>query len=205
MQWETFAPLSQLDFITHAFTIRTADDTKADSFQDHILSSLGFDPAHHVSAQQTHGNGVALVEAAFPGGVSAVDALATRTAGLPLVIRCADCAAVFIVDRVTHAIALVHSGKAGTEQNIVGNAVMTMQRNFGTHPPDCLALISPSIGPCHYEMDMWSGIEQQLRDAGVGEVHNPRVCTACRLDRYFSYRVEKGNTGRMLAVLALNR
>jgi copper oxidase (laccase) domain-containing protein len=134
-----------------------------------------------------------------------VDALVTHTPNLSLVIRCADCAAVFIVDRVTHAIALVHSGKAGTERNIVSNTVMTMQRNFGTHPPDCLALISPSIGPCHYETDIWSTIEQQLRDAGVGDIQNPRVCTACRLDRYFSYRVEKGRTGRMLAVLALNR
>jgi copper oxidase (laccase) domain-containing protein len=205
MQWETYAPLSQLDFITHAFTIRTAANTKTDRFQDHILNSLGFDPAHHVSAQQTHGNGVALVETAEPGGVSAVDALATRTANLPLVIRCADCAAVFIVDRGTHAIALVHSGKAGTERNIVGNAVMTMQRNFGTHPPDCLALISPSIGPCHYEINIWSDIEQQLQEAGVTDIHNPRLCTACHLDRYFSYRTEKGKTGRMLAVLALNR
>jgi copper oxidase (laccase) domain-containing protein len=203
MQWETFAPLAQLDYITHAFTVRSADDTKADTFQDLTLTSLGFDPAHHAAAQQVHGNGVALVEAAVPGGVSGVDALATNTANLPLVVRCADCAAVFIVDRAKRAIALVHSGRTGTQRNIVGNAVATMQRNFGTHPPDCLAVISPCIGPCHYEMDIWSGLEQQLHEAGVGEIHNPRVCTACHLDRYFSYRAEKGKTGRMLAVLSL--
>jgi hypothetical protein len=52
-------------------------------------------------------------------------------------------------------------------------------------------------------MDIWGGIEAQLREAGVREIHNPRVCTACHLERYFSYRAETGNTGRMLAVLSL--
>jgi hypothetical protein len=53
-------------------------------------------------------------------------------------------------------------------------------------------------------MDIWSDLEGQLRQAGVNDVHNPRVCTACHLDRYFSYRAEKGKTGRMFAVLALS-
>ena len=43
----------------------------------------------------------------------------------------------------------------------------------------------------------------QLRQAGVSDVHNPHVCTACHPGRYFSYRAEKGQTGRMFAVLAL--
>jgi hypothetical protein len=132
-----------------------------------------------------------------------VDALATSARNLPLVIRCADCAAVFLVDRRTPAVALVHSGKKGTSADIVGNTLTTMAQRFGTDPGECLALISPSIGPCHYEMDIWNGIEEQLREAGVRDIHNPRVCTACHLDRYYSYRAEKGQTGRMLAVFAL--
>jgi hypothetical protein len=52
-------------------------------------------------------------------------------------------------------------------------------------------------------MDIWSGIEHQLRHESVTDVHNPRICTACHLDRYFSYRAERGQTGRMLALLAL--
>jgi len=53
-----------------------------------------------------------------------------------------------------------------------------MQQKFGTNPADCTSFISPSIGPCHYEMDIWSHLEGQLRQAGVSDVHNPRVCTA---------------------------
>jgi len=202
MTFETFAPLTRIPFVSHAFTLRTSDDTKADDFEDRALRALGFSPQSWASAEQPHGNDVAI-----PGKgarrVPHVDALATRAFGLPLVIRCADCAAVFIVDQNTPAIALVHSGKKGTLGNIVASTIFRMQTEFDTHPRDCLAFISPSIGPCHYEMDIWSGIEGQLREAGVRDVHNPRLCTACHLDRYFSYRAEKGQTGRMLAVLSL--
>ena len=195
MRLETFAPLTQFAFLTHAFSLRTDDDTKTDEFESRLVCELGL--AGHASAEQPHGNGVAVVDR--PGRVPGVDALITRHRGLPLVIRCADCAPVFIVDRRTPAIALVHSGKKGTLANVVSNTVSTLPGRA----VDCLAFIGPSIGPCHYEMDLWAGIEKQLKDAGVTEIHNPRVCTACHLDRYFSYRAEKGNTGRMFAVLSL--
>ena len=210
--FETFQPLLELAFVRHAFTLRTSEDTKADHYPQRVLHSLGF--SRCAVAEQTHGNGVAVVTdssgqlhlhpedvrgKSFPG----VDALVTRAANLPLVIRCADCAGVFVVDRATPAIALVHSGKRGTLANVIGNTMATMRETFGTDPRQCVAVISPSIGPCHYEMDIWSGLETQLRNTGVGEIHNPRVCTACHLDRYFSYRAEHGHTGRMFAALAL--
>jgi len=200
MRFETFAPLAQFDFVTHAFTLRTEEDTKSEEFEGRVLQSLGFTAS--ASAEQPHGAGVAIVQAPT-SPIPDVDALATRRPNLALVIRCADCAAVFVVDRATPAIALIHSGKKGTQANIVGNAIDTMHREFATVARDCIAFISPSIGPCHYEMDIWSGVEAQLRDAGVREIHNPRTCTACHLDRYFSYRAEKGNTGRMFALLSL--
>jgi polyphenol oxidase len=203
MQWETFAPLLRLPFITHAFTLRTGQDTRTDEFEARTLTTLGFTSGRFASAEQTHGNGVAVVFDTTGERVPMVDALVTSTRDLPLVIRCADCAAVYIVDGRGPAIALIHSGKKGTLANIVGSTLTTMRQRFGTNPADCLAFISPSIGPCHYEMDIWSTIEQQLHDEHVREVHNLRVCTACHIDRYFSYRAEKGQTGRMLAVLAL--
>jgi len=187
MRLETFTPLEQFGFLTHAFSLR-ADETKTDDFEPRLLRQLGF--TGYASAEQTHDNGVAVVDRS--GHVPAVDALVTRQRGLPLVIRCADCAPVFLVDRRTPAIALVHSGKKGTQANVIGETLKHIRADF--------AFIGPSIGPCHYEMDLWMEIENQL--AGI-EIHNPRICTACHLDRYFSYRAEKGQTGRMFAVLAI--
>jgi polyphenol oxidase len=44
---------------------------------------------------------------------------------------------------------------------------------------------------------------KQCRAAGVTQIHDSGVCTACDLERYYSYRAEKGKTGRMLALLGL--
>ncbi len=202
MQFETFSVLNDIPFIRHAFTLRTDQDTKSDSYPDHVVASLGFTSRRVASAEQPHGARAAIVTG--PGHVPAVDALATRIPELPLLVRCADCAAVYIVDRTTPAIALIHSGKRGTMSNITGNTVAAMRDGFGTRPADCVAFISPCIGPCHYEMDLWHNIETQLRHTGMADIHNPRICTGCHLDRYFSYRVEKGHTGRMFALLSLN-
>lgn len=193
MQFETYAPLAGLDFITHAFTLRTTDDTRAADFEQRVAAAFGL--PWFARAGQPHGNGVAAVDSSFiphPSSFPAADALVTRQRNLALLIRCADCAPVFLVDRHTPAIALVHSGKKGTLANVVGETLKHIRADF--------AFIGPCIGPCHYEMNLWDEIEKQL--AGL-EVHNPRICTACHLDRYFSYRAEKGNTGRMFALLAL--
>ena len=52
-----------------------------------------------------------------------------------------------------------------------------------------------------YEIDFAAEIVRQCRDAGVKEIHDSGVCTACDLEHYYSYRAEKGKTGRMLALL----
>lgn len=202
MQWESFAPLAALPFIAHAFTLRSAMDTKAVGVEDSVVALCGFAPGQFATAEQIHGNAVAVV-AGTVQRVPGVDALVTTTRRLPLLIRCADCAPVFVVDRRAPAIALIHSGKRGTRANIVAATVAMLRAHANTQPADCLAFIGPCIGPCHYEMDLPHAIEAQLRTAGIGEIHKAGICTACRLDRYYSYRAERGQTGRMYALLAL--
>lgn len=191
--FETFAPLNEVPFLLHAFTQRTAADTKAGDYEQQLVRSFGYD--RFARAEQIHGNGVALVTQ--PGAYPAVDALITTVPGLPLLIRCADCASIFLV--APQAIGLVHSGKNGTLANVAGAAVAAMP----ARPADILAVIGPCIGPCHYDMDLWTPLEEQLRTAGVRNIHNERRCTACHLDLYYSYRAERGRTGRLFALLAL--
>ena len=185
--------------LVHAFTQRASADTRAEDYETRLVAAFGY--RHFARAEQPHGNAVAVVTS--PGPVPGVDGLLTNVPGLPLLVRCADCAAVYVVDPRTPAIGLAHSGKRGTLANIVAPLVAGLQQTFGTRPADCLAVISPSIGPCHYEMDLWTALETQLQVAGIGAIHNDRVCTACHLDRYYSYRAEKGHTGRLFALLSL--
>jgi copper oxidase (laccase) domain-containing protein len=127
----------------------------------------------------------------------------TDQRGICLGIYVADCCAVYLVDPVRSAIGLVHSGKKGTEFGIVSKAVETMVTQFGSRTSDLVAQLSPCIRPPHYEIDFAAEIARQCREAGVGTIDDCGVCTACDLERYYSYRAEKGRTGRMLAFLAL--
>jgi len=79
-----------------------------------------------------------------------------------------------------------------------------MRKEFGCDPADMTVQLSPCIRPPNYEVDFAAMIVAQCREAGVGQVVDCGVCTAAHLDRYYSYRAEKGKTGRMLAFLAFD-
>jgi copper oxidase (laccase) domain-containing protein len=58
--------------------------------------------------------------------------------------------------------------------------------------------------PGKWMLDLWRANEDQLRAAGVGAAHidNPRWCTGCHPELFFSYRRERG-AGRLVAVAAV--
>ena len=166
------------------------------------VARLGFSWDRLALAEQVHGTGVAEVVA---GGrvVSGVDGLVTDRWGVLLGIHVADCAAVALVDARTGALALLHSGRKGSEDGITTVALREMAGRYGTEPGDVWARVSPCIRPPHYEVDFAALIHEQLRHAGVPEeqVADCGICTAANIERYYSYRMEKGRTGRMLALL----
>jgi len=131
------------------------------------------------------------------------DGIITNRRKILLGIHVADCCAVYIVDPKTPAIALVHSGRKGSELAVVTNAIGQMSARFGSRPPDLIVQLSPCIRPPHYEIDFAAKIVEQCRAQGVNEIHDGSICTACHVDLYYSYRAEKGRTGRMLALLGL--
>lgn len=212
---EQFAALSALPKIVHGFTLRVAgiemshDKLEAlarlDGVHREIRSAHGLGHAPFITAQQVHGKRIGVVDEAITRDkcFDSCDGLITNQRGVCLGIYVADCCAVYLVDPVRDAIGLVHSGKKGTELGVVANAIKSMGDHFGSRPSDIVAQLSPCIRPPHYETDFAAEIVRQCRDHGVTAVNDYGVCTACDLNRYYSYRAEKGRTGRMLAFLAL--
>ena len=156
-------------------------------------------------AQQIHGHKIAVIDQTVANDkeFAGCDGLITNQKKIALGIHVADCCAVYIVDPNTPAIGLVHSGKKGTEQGIAAKAIQQMRENFGSSPADLIVQLSPCIRPPHYEIDFAANIVEQCRAAGVNQIHASNECTACDIERYYSYRAEKGKTGRMLALLGL--
>jgi copper oxidase (laccase) domain-containing protein len=156
-----------------------------------------------VTVEQVHGSSVAVIGNLESRPVPATDGLVTSRRGLTLGIHVADCAPVWIVARDGSAGALLHSGRKGTELGITREGIRALKDLTGKDASEFFAVIGPCIRPPNYEVDFAAEIARQAREAGIGEVHDAGICTACHPERYYSSRREKGLTGRMLATLTL--
>jgi len=161
------------------------------------------------------------------------DGLITATPGIYLSMRFGDCTPLIFFDPVRGAVGLTHAGWRGTMQNAAGATVGAMAQQFGCRASDIIAVIGPAIGPCCYEVgpevvdaaavlsdsgslfvrrngradrvhfNMWEANRRQLAAAGVEQIIQSELCTACRTDQFFSHRAEQGRTGRFGVIIGL--
>jgi copper oxidase (laccase) domain-containing protein len=212
---EHFEALSALPQCRHVFTRRIPG---IDVSHDKVETLRRLDAAHQeirceigladwplLTTEQVHSDKIAIVAEAPTSNkeFAGCDGFITTQREILLGIHVADCCAVYIVDPKTPAIGLVHSGKKGTELAIAAKAIQQMKEKFGSNPAEMIIQLSPCIRPPHYEIDFAANIVEQCRAQGAKQIHDSGVCTACHPDLYYSYRAEKGKTGRMLALLGL--
>lgn len=160
--------------------------------------------------------------------LEATDGLVTNVPGIALLAFFADCVPVLLADTQNRVVSVLHAGWRGTAARIGERALAVMAAAFGSSPSCCLAAIGPAIGPCCYEVDesvaalflswgekvvwrqgekwrvdLWEANRQVLIGAGVppARITVVRVCTACHRELFFSYRRDRGKTGRMAAVI----
>lgn len=211
--WMTFPLLEALPAFQHRFLLRhpaisvDAERTEAVArlWDWHLeqVAEMGFHQDSLCLAEQVHGAEVAVVSEALSSTVSGVDGLLTATPGLLLGIYVADCGPLFLADPVTGACGVVHSGKKGSDLGIAAAAVHRMETEFGADPANIRAQLGPCIRPPAYDVDFSAQIRESCLSAGIRPEHyaDCGVCTSSDLKRYYSYRIEKGRTGRLLALL----
>lgn len=158
--------------------------------------------------------------------VSGYDAVVTDVADLPIGISAADCVPIVLSDPVKKVIAVVHAGWRGTQVEVVRSAIDVMMSEFDVRSQDILSAIGPSIAGARYEvgsevaerfdqrylksspsrgkyyLDLWLANADQLKQAGVQHIDVLGIDT-CTDERFYSYRREKGTTGRFLAVASI--
>ena len=169
----------------------------------------------------------------YESAIDDVDALITNEANVPLLLCFADCAPILIVDPKNRAVGAAHAGWKGTAGKIAEKTILAMKEAFGTNAEDCLAGIGPSISKEAYEigedvakvfrenfsdsdkflsaedgkyhLDLWEANREILLAAGVRakNIDVAKACTYGENSWYFSYRAEKGVTGRIGALIAL--
>jgi YfiH family protein len=160
------------------------------------------------------------------------DALASRAATVACGVKTADCVPLLVADRASGAVAAIHSGWQGTELNVVAAGVAALRGLIGA-PGDLLAAIGPHIEVCCFEVgddvaerlrrctpdadaierrpgarphvNLRKIVRAQLADLGfaphlIGDVDG---CTKCDGARFFSYRRDREQSGRLLAAIAV--
>lgn len=209
----TFPLLEALPEFAHRFTLRhptiPVDAERAEvverlwAWHHEQAVEMGFESGAMCIAEQVHGAEVVVVDRVPEKAIAGVDGIITATPGLVIGIYVADCGPLYLADPVTGACGVVHSGKKGSELGIAGVAVRKMQEHFGSDPKNIRAQLGPCIRPPAYEVDFAAQIQASCLEAGVlpENFADCGICTSTDLQRYYSYRMEKGRTGRLLALL----
>lgn len=153
-----------------------------------FFKRLGINPKKVTEITQVHGNKIVVVDD-IPSPIIEADSLVSNKKGVYLMIKIADCMAIGLYNPKHNVIGLIHVGWRGIENGVIKNTINLMKKNFKINSSDLFIKISPSIGPCHYRMDLWKEAENQLMKLGVSKknIDNPRICTY-ESNEYFSHR-----------------
>ena len=194
-----------------------------------IEERLGFNMERAVIPRQVHGDHIVHIKntGMCGAGIYSADALVTDLRGVALCILTADCVPIILVDRGGRVAAIIHAGWRGTLKSIATKTIKKLKALYGIEPEELVCAVGPAIGGCCYRVDATliegfstafrgsPGVDRrassldlksincwQIEKEGVKDIEVIDTCTACNVDRFFSYRRE-GTTGRQLNVVML--
>lgn len=186
------------------------------------LSTLGLNYENLIGVEQIHGAAVAVVGPEHRGQIiKSVDALVTKTPGLILGIRTADCFPVSFSDQIAGICAVAHAGWRGIVAGVIENTVQAMIKN-GATVANIAVNIGAGIQVCHFEVkddvavqfteslenrqdkkfvNLKKEILRHLVSQGINKnnVLADARCTVCDLN-LFSHRRDHYTHGEMLSV-----
>ncbi len=183
---------------------RFGDFKEVSENRKRFFEKIGIENA--VEVTQVHGNKV-LVADKNTSPQTEADGLISNKKDVYLMLKLADCMAIGFYDPKHNAIGLAHAGYKGLREGTIQSTVLEMIKNFETNHKDLIVKISPSIGPCHYRVDIWKKAEEQLTKMGIlkENTENPKICTYESSDYFSHRRSEDTNTqeGRLVTILGL--
>lgn len=192
-----------------------------------LCRAVEIEPNQLVLSNQVHGDSVLIAERG--GTYDAYDAHITNQKGVFLAVSVADCTPILIYDATHSVIAAVHAGWRGTAKSVLYKTLLKMHEAFGTEGKDCYAFIGACIsGKCYevgdnvashfpnavkqyveakgkFLLDLKAANRLQLQAFQIppARIEVSPHCTYEEHGRFFSFRYEKGRTGRMLALIGL--
>jgi polyphenol oxidase len=202
-----------------AARVRALMSTRATTDAD-LRAALPAEPAW---LRQVHGTSVIQMPSTAREG----DAAVTRSAGVVLTIRAADCMPILLTDDAGSVIGAAHAGWRGLSAGVVESTVHAM----GVPGTQLLGWLGPAISarvyevgdevrtafvekdaaaaaafsptrPGHWLLDLYLVARQRLHAQGVERIFGGGFCTYTDPARFHSFRRD-GTSGRMAAFLWL--
>ena len=189
----------------------------------HLIRDAGAGFRTGVVARQVHGRTIRSWNGRLRRGLvveDGADGHATAAPGILLSVTVADCVPVYLAQRESGAIALLHAGwrgvaagilDAGLEQllKVGGGTAQTVTMHCGISicgscyevGPEVFEAVGMPRPPGPRPLDLRSELARRGVALGIGAVSVSGWCTVHDLGRFFSHRASGGTAGRMVAYL----
>ncbi|HSW69022.1 MAG TPA: peptidoglycan editing factor PgeF [Gammaproteobacteria bacterium] len=217
--------VSEAPYHTFNLAENVNDDEQAVRINRNILKNMLSLPDEPIWLKQIHSQTVVLAETRARGREA--DASFTHQTGQVCVVTTADCLPVLVCNRRGTSVAAIHAGWRGLANGIIENTLQAMSLS----PLDILVWLGPAIGPKVYELgaevreafvkndaasesafvpshnkDRWLGnlyvlAKLRLQKQGISAIYGGEFCTYSEKERFFSYRRDGNQTGRMASLI----
>jgi polyphenol oxidase len=188
-----------------------------------LFASLDISQNNLAEAVQTHSANIEKIDK--PGIYNNCDALITDEKGLYLSIQTADCLPILIWDNSNRAIGAIHSGWWGTEKFILKKTIDGLVANYNSDVSNLNLYIGTGMTQKYFEvgqefqsifdskyvcmhdsklfMDNVMANYDQAIASGIlkSNIEVSPYCSFGDEDLFYSYRRDKGVTGRNIAVI----
>ncbi len=195
--------------------------------RDYFFRQLTVTEQQVAFGEQLHTANIRLVSK--PGIFKQTDALITQEKNVFLAVLVADCFPVFLFDPSSATVAVIHAGWRGTQAGIIENVLEQLKSKLDVKAERMIAAIGPGLqsgcfevrkdvyklfAECylspHPDVDKkYLNLQQVIIDKLIQQgVHQEQIdwsseCTRCSAEKYYSYRREGKNSGRMMGIIGI--
>lgn len=144
----TFPSLAEIGVVCYVSTQPL--DVREDEDRERFVDAAGLDAARAISPLQIHRSDILFVDETTPREPTEADGMVTDVAGLPLVMRAADCSLIVVADPEHRALGVAHAGWRGAARGVVVNVVKALNEHYGSRPSQLKVGVGPTISAAHF-------------------------------------------------------
>jgi len=207
--------MSQYGYENFNLATHVGDDIKAVERNRTLLIKQFNLPSEPQYLEQIHSN----ICLQVPSDVCVGDAVVTQDKGVVCAVMTADCLPIFACDTLATQVGVAHAGWKGIVNGVIESFIDSFEsKNLLVHFGPAISPVAFEVGEevyqqfidkdiklaqafvakgNKYQLDIYQAARVVLNGLGVKSISGGDECTYTQQDKYFSYRRDGANSGRM--------